>query len=318
MRLTNNALLLPIDKVETRDLLRDTGRSDKEIAKIIATTGILSFRNASPKLLTEFVFDGLGKLQTQHEHFFTDVDAVIVVSQSFDERIPSISTRIQSKFNIKSDAFCIDLMDGCCGYIKALSLAQMLEAQGFKKSLVVAGDLNSMMTTKADIGTKLLFGDGISVTTLEADTAEIAVRLFNDGDNEKIITCDSQANVMRMNGFEVFRFTKNMVPPLITTFLEGTGQTLSSFDALALHQASKLVVSTICNQLNYQNKLADDFACVEIGNIGAGSIGAWLASATELPIAGPQKMLAVGFGAGLSWGLASGVVDVHTNEVINV
>jgi 3-oxoacyl-[acyl-carrier-protein] synthase III len=121
-----------------------------------------------------------------------------------------------------------------------------------------------------------------------------------------------------MNGFEVFRFTRNVVPQLVNSYLEESNQSLAAYDLVALHQASKLVVSTICASLKYRNTLCDDFACGQIGNLGAGSIGAWLSQISSLDKKGPLKMLAVGFGSGLSWGLGSIVVNVQRNEVIYV
>ena len=121
-----------------------------------------------------------------------------------------------------------------------------------------------------------------------------------------------------MNGFEVFRFTKKEVPKLIENFLKETNTSLEDFDLLGLHQASYLVVSTICNSIKFKNKLCKDFACEEIGNLGAGSIGAWLSQIKDLSFQGPLKMLAIGFGSGLSWGLANVIVDVDINEVMYV
>jgi 3-oxoacyl-[acyl-carrier-protein] synthase-3 len=163
-----------------------------------------------------------------------------------------------------------------------------------------------------------LFGDGISVSILEADESALETRLFNNGDNNKIISCSAEDNIMNMNGFEVFRFTRNVVPAFIRSYLEENSKSIDSYDLFALHQASKLVVNTICDSLNYRNNLTKDFSCGEIGNIGAGSICAWLTSIDNLHKKGSLKMLAVGFGSGLSWGLASVVVDIQTNEVIYV
>ncbi len=318
MKVTNNVLLLPKNVVNIKQLLLESGRSEIEASKTIANTGISSIRCAEPKLFTEFVFDGLFLLYEKAEKLFVNVDAVIVVSQSYDQRIPSISTRIQNSFNIRSDAFCIDIMDGCAGYIKALTLVKMLESQGFKKVLILTGDINSMMTSESEIGTKILFGDGVSVFTVETNNSKLDTRLFNDGDLRKIITCNTQDDILNMNGFEVFRFTRNVVPSLIKSYLNEVEKSLDSYELLALHQASKLVVSAICNSLGYQNSLGDDFGCGEIGNIGSGSIGAWLANINGLDRKGELSMLAVGFGSGLSWGLASVAVDLELNEVIYV
>lgn len=318
MKLTNNFLILPNASLDVSELLLDSGRSSDKVSKTVSTTGISSIRYAHPKLLTEFIFDGLISINKSQSSILFDVDAVIVVSQSYDQRIPSISTRIQSKFNMRSDTFCIDVMDGCSGYIKALSLASMLEHKGFNKVLIVAGDLNSMMTTSADIGTRILFGDGISVSILESDDSVLDTRIFNNGDHNNVISCSSSENMMNMNGFEVFRFTWNVVPQMINSYLDDSGKSLQNYDLVALHQASKLVVSTICGSLKYKNTLSDDFSCGEIGNLGAGSIGAWLSKIKDLDKKGELKMLAVGFGSGLSWGLASVVVDVQRNELVYV
>jgi 3-oxoacyl-[acyl-carrier-protein] synthase-3 len=299
-------------------MLIHVGKRKDEITKIIETTGFTKLRYSFTKLYTEFLFEGLTKILEIDLNFFSDVDAIIVVSQTYDQRIPSISSRIQGKFNMKIDTFCVDIIDGCAGYIKALSLAKMLGARGHDKILIIAGDLNSVITSKSDLNTKILFGDGISITILESDNSNVEIRLFNNGDDNNIISCSAQENLLRMNGFEVFRFTRNVIPRLIKSFVEEEGVSLDSFDLVALHQASKLVVTSISHSIRYRNAYSEDFTCGEIGNLGAGSIGAWLANIRNLGQIKNAKLLAVGFGSGLSWGLASIVVDVRLNEIIYV
>lgn len=85
-----------------------------------------------------------------------------------------------------------------------------------------------------------------------------------------------------------------------------------------MHQASELVVSTIFKMLKCDNKLNNNFACGEIGNLGAGSIGAWLTQGADLTTREDLKMLAVGFGSGLSWGIASISLNLEKNEVLYV
>lgn len=310
--------MLPNACLDVNELLVDSGRTSNEAIKTISITGVSSIRYAFPKLLTDFVFDGLSLINDIDKNWIDGVDAIVVVSQSYDQRIPSISTRIQHTFNLPHNTFCIDIIDGCSGYVKALNIVSMLDLKGCKKVLVIAGDLNSTMTNYADMGTKILFGDGVSVSILESDGSNIDTRLFSAGDLNSVITCSFSENVMNMNGFEVFRFTRNVVPQMIKAYLDETGLKLDHYDLVALHQASKLVVSTICETMQYKNKLCDDFSCGEIGNLGAGSIGAWLSKVENLESMGELRMLAVGFGSGLSWGLASLVIDIQRNETIYV
>lgn len=318
MKLTNNFLVLSKNSLDVSDLLKNSGKSEDEITKTISTTGISKISYASPRLLTEFVFLGLQNLVKYHKDIFKGIDAIIVVSQSFDQRIPSLSTRIQKFLNLESRTFCIDLMDGCSGFIKALSLGSTLQREGFKKILIIAGDINSMMTKNSDLGTKILFGDGVSISILESDEFFLETKIYNDGDDNNVISCSVNENQMHMDGFEVFRFTKKNVPKLINDYLTENKIQINSFDLVAFHQASKLVVNTICNSLKFNNNFGEDFACGEIGNLGAGSIGAWLTQIENLNESKKLKLLAVGYGSGLSWGLARISIEINKNEVVYV
>jgi 3-oxoacyl-[acyl-carrier-protein] synthase-3 len=318
MEITHNFLLLPKKKIDVAQVLRDSGKTKEESDQTIAITGIKTLCHAGDRLFSEFALSGLTKISETHANIFIDVDAVIVISQSYDHRIPSLSTRIQKHFNLKSETFCVDIMDGCSGYIKALSIASMLGNNAFRKVLIIAGDINSSMTINAELATKILFGDGLAVSVLEAGTQRLNTKLLNDGDTKNVISCDMRENIMHMNGFEVFRFTRNVVPKLVKTYLADANEDIDSYDLIALHQASDLVVSTISKMLKVNNRLIENFACGQIGNLGAGSIGAWLSQGENLTNSGKLKMLAVGFGSGLSWGLASLTVNLKNNEVIHV
>ncbi len=318
MKLTNNLLILPEKTSEIEKILQDAAADKKKISKTIEITGISRIATANNLSLTDFIFSGLSVLHNKYNSVFSDVDALIIVSQTYDHRIPSISTRVQSKFNLPSNIFCIDIMDGCAGYIKALKVASLLELKGYKKIMIIAGEINSLMTSKADIGTKILFGDGVSVSIIEADDSCFDAIILNNGDHKNTISCNIKDNIFKMNGVEVFNFTRHKVPSLINHFLEKTKKSLKHYDLFAVHQASKLVVDNICSTLNYQNKLGDNFLCGNIGNLQSGSIGAWLANIKDLDKKDKINMLATGFGAGISWGVASIVVEINKNEIIYV
>lgn len=318
MKITRNYLMLSDGSTDVSRLLIQEGRNEQEAAQTIQVTGFNRLSTSKHQSFSDFVMTGLRSLNDESDVIFGGVDAVIVVSQTFDTRIPSISTKIQAALNLAETTFCIDVMDGCAGFIKAISVAQMLEGQGRKKVLVVAGDINSTITLKAETGTRILFGDGVSVCILEADTSPIRVQILNEGDERGAISCSAAENVMNMNGFEVFRFTRNKVPGLVEAHFNEMGTTTSDYDLIALHQASRLVVNSLAERLQIGDPRKGDFRCSEIGNLGAGSIGAWLAQVDNLVGAGDKRMLAVGYGSGLSWGLADLWVNLIENRVVYV
>jgi 3-oxoacyl-[acyl-carrier-protein] synthase-3 len=319
MKLTNNLLCLPTSVIDVAELLKlQTGKTDVEIQKTIEITGIRSFRRSKSKQLSTFVLNAARQAQSHAPGVFDGADALIVVSQSYDLRIPSVSTQLQAVLSLDAETFCVDINDGCAGFIKAVRLVELLIRDGKRKVIVVAGDLNSVMTEQADPSTAILFGDGIAITTFEQSEEPAYFALFNDGKSADKIRCVTSIGAMEMNGFEVFRFTRNAVPRLVSDYFSKASVTAADFDLFGFHQASKLIVSSLTSLLKLRNEGRADFNCEEVGNLGSGSIGAWLALTTHLEDGLARRMLVLGYGAGLSWGLADLVVQIKTNGVIYV
>lgn len=318
MILTYNYLCLPQGTLSVAELLgSQTTKNEAEIQKTIEITGVSTLSVSNEKKLSSFVMSAFNVIAEQSEEVFEGIDAILVVSQSYDRRIPTISTQLQGQLNAAADTFCLDMTDGCAGYIKACALANMLLSQGRKKVVIVAGDLNSLMTSDADVSTRILFGDGVSISIFEQSQDPFNYQLFNDGANAKHIVCQVDAPVMEMNGFEVFRFTRNVVPNLIKTYLDQHQLTKEHFDYVGYHQASNLIVSTLSKSTGISNQEGDNFNCGDIGNLGAGSIGAWMAK-SNIKQASRSRMMAIGYGAGLSWGLCDFYLQLKRNEVIYV
>lgn len=266
---------------------------------------------------SRLVMMGLEKCRELDPEPFQSVDAVIVVSQTLDNRLPSLSTQIQATLGLSPSTYCIDVIDGCAGYIKAISLINSLSNQGHRKILLVAGDINSKMTKNSSFGTKILFGDGFSVGIFAESDKSINFVMRNNGDLDDFLHCAVEQS-LAMNGFEILRFTRREVPPLVDSFLKDNNLAFSEFQLIGYHQASKLVVDSLASILLAKNQKADDFLLGDTGNIGSGTIGGWLASVDGLSGAGELRMMALGFGAGLSIGVADFFLDLERNVVINV
>ena len=319
MQITENYLSLPSNTLQVEDYPYRHHFSSESIESTISNTGITSL-HVCDSGFTHFCLQTFQCLINAHNVNFSSVGSIIVVSQSFDERIPSISTRLQKLLNLPSSTFCIDVIDGCSGFIKALSLAKSLLDSSCEQVLIVSGDLNSQLTINSHPSTRILFGDGISVTKIQRSSSlfQPQILLFNDGDNSDKITCSFSENTIHMNGFEVFRFARTEVPKLIKTYLRNNSLQYDYFDVVILHQASKLVVDAIVKQIDRNYHPSSYFKCSTIGNIGAGSIGSWVALSSDFPLETVLKALAVGFGSGLSWGLAEVNFNLNTNTIIHV
>ena len=319
MKLTNNILCLPTNQVDVAQMLKlEYGRSEAEIKKTIETTGVHAFHSSKSKKLSTFVLNAATQLRDLFPGICSGADAVIVVPQTYDLRIPSISTQLLSILDLDASTFCLDITDGCSGFIKASRIAELMLHDGRHKVIIVAGDINSLITDAAEASTRVLFGDGFSVSIFEDSNDPAKFEVFNDGKNSKQIRCETDTGIMEMNGFEVFRFTRNVVPKLVFRYFEKHSLAANDFELFGFHQASKLVVSSLTSLLHMSNQSVADFNCSAVGNLGSGSIGAWLALTKGLDDEQSRRMLAMGYGAGLSWGLADLFIQLNLNEVIYV
>ena len=105
-----------------------------------------------------------------------------------------------------------------------------------------------------------------------------------------------------MEGQKTFRFAVEMVPWCIHELLGQSGLKLEDIDWFVLHQANKRIIDHVAKKLGmpgerfYQN-------IAHYGNTSAASIPIALDEMAEQGLLKRgQKLLCVGFGAGLTWG----------------
>ena len=107
-----------------------------------------------------------------------------------------------------------------------------------------------------------------------------------------------------MNGPEIYAFTLRTVPDLISETLAKNGLTMEQIDYVVLHQANKLVLTSLRDKLD----IPDEKFCIdveELGNTVSSTIPIAIKRAmTRVPekFKPGSKILIAGFGVGYSWG----------------
>ena len=107
-----------------------------------------------------------------------------------------------------------------------------------------------------------------------------------------------------MNGPEIYAFTLRTVPDLIHNILAKNNTTMQEIDYVILHQANKLVLTSLRDKLD----IPDEKFCIDVeetGNTVSSTIPIALKRAMENNNPGVQsgrKILIAGFGVGYSWG----------------
>ncbi|OUS04157.1 hypothetical protein A9Q96_14440 [Rhodobacterales bacterium 52_120_T64] len=314
MKIIANHTYLPLSKMDVLELISAKGDVlDAGASKMVENTGFNSLARVQNESTDNFIKLSAENFSDQCNGSDLAVDNIIVVTQSYEQRLPNISSTLQGLLKLPTSTFCVDIVDGCNGFIRALTIANKITETGMR-TLIVGGDVYSPMTRRAELSTDILFGDGYSFTIVEQDNEPFRSKIMTDGTRGHFINASYRENVLNMNGVGVFLFTNSEIPKLIKSldWELDPGNGLPTY--YALHQASKLIVNQLSKKLKLDNGEVPFFSCSEIGNLGPGSIGAWI-SANSSKLNTKANLTCLGYGAGLSWGVASLQMDLMQNGV---
>ncbi|MEO6883136.1 MAG: ketoacyl-ACP synthase III [Bacteroidia bacterium] len=299
---------------------------------LIKTTGIAKRRVALDGLCTsDMCYASANTLFQELNIDRSEIDIVIFVSQSPDYFLPATSIILQDRLQLPKTTMAFDMQLGCSGYVYGLSvISNLMNANKFRKGLLMVGDKSSFSQSKKDKSTYPIFGDAGTATLLEYNEKadQMDFNLQSDGSGYKAIIIpdggtrspynkDSETMVeiekgiirsrknLVLDGLEVFNFSLREATPNINNLLKHIGKTTADFDYFLFHQANKLMNESIRKKL----KIAPEkvpYSLTNYGNTSSASIP--LTIVTELTEKIKNKKISLllsAFGVGLSWGSAT-------------
>lgn len=279
----------------------------------------------------DFAFRACEQLESEGSLHKEEIDALIFCTQSPDYIMPPNSSILHAKLGLSANVMAFDITLACSGYVYGLQLADsLIRAGSARRVLLATSDTYSHYIHPGDRATRCLFGDGGAVSIISAAQGEGGIRAIRCGTAgrhyEKFIipaggmrqersaeTCrivtDRSGNTrtaehIRMDGLGVLSFFNSTVPCAVKEILAANQLQKSDIDLFVFHQASQIVLDTLCAALEIpQEKMVFDLA--EVGNLVSASIPVALKRAFERGQARHgQSALLCGFGVGLSWGTA--------------
>jgi len=247
------------------------------------------------------------------------IDLIIVATATPDYLFPATACLVQRSIGAKSAA-AFDLGAGCSGFIYALAMAtHAIESGACQYALVIGAETLSRITNWQDRGTCVLFGDGagavllgqahnpggILATHLGADGAGADWLILPAGGSRRPASADTVAqnlHTIQMDGQKVFRFAAKIIPDATRKVLEKAGLSIADVDLVIAHQANARILQAAAERLGVpKEKMYANIA--RYGNTSAASIPIALCEAAEKEQLQPgQRIVLVGFGAGLTWG----------------
>lgn len=246
------------------------------------------------------------------------VDLIVLATFTPDKYAPATASILQKKLGIEN-ASCLDINAGCTGFIYALKTASAMLSSGMhKKALVVGAEVITKVLNWEDRGTCVLFGDGCGAFLVEATDEAKLHSIYTNGiaDKEDALTVDGVENssifykgedvepYVKMQGIKVFKFATKALNDGIEKALELANLTIDDIKVIIPHQANERIIK----QVSKGNDIPLNKFYLNIdryGNTSSASIPIAISEAiADGAIQKGDKVLLVGFGAGLTWGSA--------------
>jgi 3-oxoacyl-[acyl-carrier-protein] synthase-3 len=247
-----------------------------------------------------------------------ELDLVVVATATPDMLFPATAAIVADTLGA-TDAAAYDLLAGCTGFVYALSQAYGQVATGMsRKALVIGAEVLSKITNWEDRTTCILFGDGAGAALLEpiAGGGIAGVELGADGSGSSDLcvpaggsrqplteeALEDEAQFIRMNGAEIFRFATRVMVSSAEEVLEICGATVDDVDLYVPHQANKRIVDHAVKNLGLDpGKVLMNID--RYGNTSSASIPICLTEAqADGRLHDGTRVLMTAVGAGLTWG----------------
>lgn len=269
-----------------------------------------------------------------------EIGAIIVVTLCPDHYLPHISNIIQANCGLSNDVLCMDIAQGCTGFVFGLTQAFMLlEHLGSQKVVLINGDVLTHKISKHDRNEYPVMGDATAITIVENDDREnesIYCEIHVDGSMGDVLKipaggfrmpCTPETAVMHddgdgnlraldhmyMDGAAVFTFVQQRVPPLLEHAFQETGMSVDSFDYFLFHQPNRFMLQKLGEKLGLPDEKFPKNLVERFGNPSGASIPmATVMNYREELLQSRKRCCICGFGSGLAWGTI--FMDIGTLE----
>lgn len=311
---TNEDLVKEFPEWDVEKVYSKVGVKERHLAGEAETAGDLA-EKAALKLFEEYHVSP------------SEIDFLLLCTQSPDYRLPSTVCILQDRLGIPTSAGAFDYDLGCSGCIYGMAVAKGLIAAGLASNvLLLTAETYTKYLHPDDKSNRTIFGDGAAACLIskEKGLAEIGDFVFGtDGsgadnlmvktqgarfpERTGLSTEDDDGHVNRedylyMNGSAIFNFTLEQVPPMMKQLLEKSSLGKDDIDYYVFHQANKYMLSTLRKICGIsKDKFHIDLE--HTGNTVSSTILISLKDSLEQGLICPgMKVMACGFGVGLSYG----------------
>ncbi len=310
---TNEELLKEFPEWSVDKVAKKVGVNSRHLAAENETAGDMA-EKAARKLFEEYNVSP------------SDIDFVMLCTQSPDYFLPSTACILQHKLGIPTTAGAFDYNLGCSGCVYGLAMAKGLIAAGIAKNvLVLTAETYNKYLHPSDKSNRSIFGDGAAACLVStegfAEIGEFSLGTDGSGADHLIVKtgaarCKQPTGIVTededghqryddylyMNGSAIFNFTLDAVPAMMKEILAKNNIEKDEVDYYVFHQANKFMLNTI-RKVCVLPKDKFFVNLEETGNTVSSTVMIGLKQCLESgTIHEGMKVMVTGFGVGLSWG----------------
>lgn len=273
-----------------------------------------------------------------------DINALILVTQSPEHFMPPTSNIIHGKLNLPTNVLCMDINQGCAGYIIGLMQAYMLLDQpNINKVVLMNADVLSRKVSKRDRNSNPLIGDAACITVVEKSTEPCTINMVlnTNGQGAYVLQipaggfkmpCSMETALMKedeagnyrslenlvMKGDEVFNFVQVEVPPMIDELLSMSNSKAEEIDYYLFHQPNKFMLNKLADKLGVPRDKMPANIVENFGNASGASIPTNISYNLGADVlTNTYRVCFAGFGVGLTWGaIEQSIGMLKFNQII--
>lgn len=258
-----------------------------------------------------------------------EIDAIVTVTHSPDYFMPTTGAVIHGRLGLDSHVYCVDISQGCTGYLTGLMEAfSLLDQPQTRKVLLINVDVLSHKVSKEDRNSYPLIGDAASVTVVERTEEETRIdgEIRMDGSRHDALMIpaggfrqpstpetavlheDSEGNRrsldnLVMKGADVFNFVQTEMPPLLASLFARLGVKREEIDWFLFHQPNKFMVEKLAQAIDVPLEKMPSNIVTYFGNASGVTIPTNICyNVGEKLLGHTYKVCLAGFGVGLTWG----------------
>ena len=322
IKISGLACAVPNHKVSTDFYSEHFGEA--VIEKFKKATGIEArYVSDGTQTTSDLCYSAAAALMEKNDLTGNDIDALILITQNADYKIPSTAYVLHKRLKIKQDCLVFDINLGCSGFVNGVYIvAGLIESGTINRALLLVGDSDTNHQVTDDTSFTMMFGDAASATIIERGEGTVQGMIRSDGEGFNVLITPipgsrfpgvfptSETGLQKkMDGEDVFLFTITKVPRLFKEFYKTFNCSGEDFDYVILHQANLMIINQLIKKLKFPVDKVP-VSLTEYGNTDGASIPVGIVDLCE-HLDQPKKLnlLTSGFGIGLSWGIVSFEID---------